>query len=186
MESRMPQARNRVAALNVFPPSLRFRVAADGELTRHPVEPIAADIRLEGDGKRKAFLKVVAGLIGVNFDSLHQRDKRRRIRRASALAMAVVVALIGMGLTLVKIQRIERSQSEITNRMAFLPDETDMLRNKIEAKKAGAAATYSFYVGHNLPSFWYYLTQKGESINTVAHKYSLTVEELQQAQDKTR
>ena len=56
-----------------FPPSLRFRIGPNGELSNEPAEPIAADIRPEGDGKRLAKLKLAAGLLGVELDALVRR-----------------------------------------------------------------------------------------------------------------
>ena len=44
------------------------------------LEPLAADARSQGDGFAAAFLKLVAGLIGVGLDELRQRDLRRRQR----------------------------------------------------------------------------------------------------------
>jgi len=56
-----------------FPPAL------------HAAEPIAADVRPGNDGKRHAKLngklKLLAGMLGVGFDALKQRDQERRIRR---------------------------------------------------------------------------------------------------------
>lgn len=72
-----------------FPPALR------------QFEPIAADARPEGDGKTNAKLKLLAGMLGVNFDALKQRDKRRQRRQmlltgvAVGLAMLVMATLIG-------------------------------------------------------------------------------------------
>jgi hypothetical protein len=43
-----------------FPPALRCKVGADGELTNIAEEPIAADARTQADGKELAKLKVVA------------------------------------------------------------------------------------------------------------------------------
>lgn len=55
------------------------------------LEPIAADARWEGDGKANAKLKLLAGMLGVSFDALKQRDAQRQIRR---LQMTVAVALV--------------------------------------------------------------------------------------------
>ena len=65
-----------------FPPALRFAVDASGALTDEPEEPVAADARREGDGRRFALLKVAAGLLGVKLDDLIQREASRRARRA--------------------------------------------------------------------------------------------------------
>ena len=89
-----------------------FAVIVDGEPNAGDVrecfppvlrqfEPIAADARPAGDGKTNAKLKLLAGMLGVNFDSLKQRDAKRRRRRliltsvAVGLLVALMIALIG-------------------------------------------------------------------------------------------
>ena len=79
-----------------FPPAMRFVVTPDGTITDVPAEPIAADLRPEGDGKRVGKLKVVAGLIGVGLDELVRREAQRRQRR---LRYAVAASLAGMTVT---------------------------------------------------------------------------------------
>jgi outer membrane protein assembly factor BamB len=80
--------------LECFPPGVRFRVDADGGLTDQGTEPIAADARKKGDGKRNAKLKLAAGLLGVNYNDLKQREKWRAVRRKIALSLVAAV-LIG-------------------------------------------------------------------------------------------
>ena len=71
-----------------FPPALR-EPRRDGA----PVaEPIAADVRRSGDGKAHARLKLVAGILGMNYDRLAQRDQRRSYRRMAMIAGAAVLA----------------------------------------------------------------------------------------------
>jgi tetratricopeptide (TPR) repeat protein len=53
--------------------------------TNGAVEPLAADIRKAGDGKRLAKLKLVAGILGVGLDELRRRDKQRQ-RKLQLLA----------------------------------------------------------------------------------------------------
>jgi eukaryotic-like serine/threonine-protein kinase len=62
-----------------FPPALRL------------TNPLAADARPQGDGRRDAFLKLVAGMLGVSFDSLRQRDAQRRLQR---LVLTISTALL--------------------------------------------------------------------------------------------
>lgn len=69
-----------------FPPALRFKLDRHGELTAEPAEPLAADAREEGDGKRVALLKTAAGMLGVGLDDLIRRDARARARRMQAIA----------------------------------------------------------------------------------------------------
>ena len=64
-----------------FPPAARYRVLPNGQLTTERTEPIAADARPQGDGVRRARFKLLAGLLGVNFDELWRRERRRRLRK---------------------------------------------------------------------------------------------------------
>lgn len=75
-----------------FPPAL----TAPGE-DGQPVEPLAADARRDADGRERAFLKLVAGLLGVSFDQLAQREAQRRQRR---LVQVAVASLAGMTLAI--------------------------------------------------------------------------------------
>lgn len=59
-------------------------------------EPLAADARKTGDGKRNAFLKLLAGVIGVRYDELRQREQLRRQRRLLAFAAAASVGFLLM------------------------------------------------------------------------------------------
>jgi len=70
-----------------FPPALKFKLGPDGELSGERTEPIAADARPGKDGRTNALLKLVSGVIGVSYDLLAQRDKRRKqaFRRKVAL-----------------------------------------------------------------------------------------------------
>ncbi|MDN3647235.1 toll/interleukin-1 receptor domain-containing protein [Pontixanthobacter aestiaquae] len=61
-------------------------------------EPLAADLRREGDGPRLGFLKIVAGIAGVPLDALINRDAQRRVRRVTAITAAAVAAMVVMAL----------------------------------------------------------------------------------------
>lgn len=78
-----------------FPPALRYRVGADGQLTDVRTEPIAADARKGKDGRENSKLKLLAGVLGVGFDELKQREQRRvrqqRLRRAAAISASLVL-----------------------------------------------------------------------------------------------
>ena len=79
-----------------FPPALRHRLRGDGELGTERTEPIAADARRGKDGRNNARLKLIAGMLGVGFDALRQREQQRRNRQLFAIAAS---ALVGMVLT---------------------------------------------------------------------------------------
>lgn len=61
-------------------------------------EPLAADLRKEGDGPRLGFLKVVAGIARVPLDALINRDAQRRVRRVTAITVAAIAAMVVMAL----------------------------------------------------------------------------------------
>jgi tetratricopeptide (TPR) repeat protein len=79
-----------------FPPALRFKYDRRGHQTTKRAEPLAADFRVDGEGRRLAFLKLVAGMLGVGLDELVQREQTRRHRRMAWLAAA---SLAGMAVT---------------------------------------------------------------------------------------
>jgi len=92
-------------ATECFPEALRFRSGADGELSGLRAEPIAADLRPGGDGKRFAISKLVAGLTGARLDELVQREHHRRSRKLRALAAglgALVLLFAGLALEAVR------------------------------------------------------------------------------------
>lgn len=64
-------------------------------------EPLAADARPGADGKHGAFIKIVAGLLGVGNDALRQREQQRRIRFFAGLAgAAAAVSVVTIGLAI--------------------------------------------------------------------------------------
>lgn len=69
-----------------FPQSLRFKVDEAGTITDRPAEPVAADLRKGGDGKKYALSKLVAGLTGARLDDLIQREQARRNARMRTVA----------------------------------------------------------------------------------------------------
>ena len=78
-----------------FPIALRFGVGVDGQVDEaRPVEPIAADIRKGRDLRANAKLRLIAGAIGVSFDELKQRDRRRRRFLFASWSLAAVALLI--------------------------------------------------------------------------------------------
>ena len=83
---------SREPALDCFPPAL-LQPDASGVQR----EPLAADARAAGDGRERAFLKLVAGLLGVGYDTLAQREAQRRNRK---LAIVAAASLAGMAIAL--------------------------------------------------------------------------------------
>lgn len=90
-----PNASDRpeLGTLECFPPALRFRVGADGQLTDTRTEPIAADARKGKDGRENSKLKLLAGVLGVGYDELKQRERHRVRRQRLKLAASVLGSL---------------------------------------------------------------------------------------------
>jgi|GEM_PF-3593266 len=74
-----------------FPLSLIRKLAPDGTLSSEVVEPLAVDVR--SHGKKDTLLKIAAGLLGVPFDDLKRRDRRRRLWRIALIATAIITVL---------------------------------------------------------------------------------------------
>ena len=72
--------------LECFAEALRFNVGREGAVTDTPAEQVAADARKHADGKNNALLKLLAGILGVGFDELRQRELQARNRRLAMLA----------------------------------------------------------------------------------------------------
>jgi WD40 repeat protein len=80
-----------------FHEALRYRWSENGEATAIRSEPIAADAREGKDGRNNAKLKLLAGLLGVNYDDLKQRDNERRIRRLRIVVALALLLVSGFG-----------------------------------------------------------------------------------------
>jgi len=79
-----------------FPPALRQKFDRRGRPTGKRAEPLAADLREDGESRRLGFIKLVAGMLGVGLDDLLQRETTRRQRR---MAMLAALSLGGMAVT---------------------------------------------------------------------------------------
>lgn len=116
-----------------FPPALRYKLGADGELSDIPAEPLAADLREQADGREHAKLKIIAGLLGVGFDDLKRRDLQTRNRRLVILASissAVAAVTLALAVKAVVAQRAaERSRQQGEDLIGFMLGD---LRDKLE------------------------------------------------------
>jgi tetratricopeptide (TPR) repeat protein len=77
-----------------FPPALRHAYDKRGRPTKKRAEPIAADFRESGDGRRLGFLKIVAGMLGVGLDEIVQREAVRRQKRLRLIATASLAGML--------------------------------------------------------------------------------------------
>lgn len=98
-------------AEDCFAPTLKFELDDKGELSDQPKEPIAADARQQGDGYRSARLKLVAGLLGIGFDDLRQRELQRHNRRLMGIAGASLAGMVfTIGLSMVALDARDEAQ----------------------------------------------------------------------------
>jgi tetratricopeptide (TPR) repeat protein len=132
-----------------FPEALRVRV--EGE-----PEPVAADFRETGDGRRMAQLKLVAGLLDLPLDQLIQRDLQRRQRRVTVITGAsIALSLIMAALALLAVS----AQSEAERRKAEAEDLIEFMLNDLRLKlepvgrldvlDAVGAKVIEYYEGQN-------------------------------------
>jgi tetratricopeptide (TPR) repeat protein len=116
-----------------FPPSLRVRFDSRGRPTTQRAEPIAADLREEGDGRKMGLLKIAAGMMGVGLDDLAQREAQRRHRRLYAITAASVVGMLftsGLAYTAIDARDEARDQRrEAEGLIGFMLGD---LRSKLE------------------------------------------------------
>ena len=75
---------------DAFPETVRYQLDSDGVITDIAAEPLAADARPEGDGRSGARLKLIAGMLGVSYGDLRNREQRRRNRTLGIFAVAAI------------------------------------------------------------------------------------------------
>ena len=84
-----------------------------------PLDPLAADARRGGDGRERAFLKIAAGLLGVGYDRLAEREAAARNKRLVGIASgstAMSVAVAGLALYADQQRRAADEQREAAER----------------------------------------------------------------------
>lgn len=111
-----------------FPPRL---LQPDAQGVVH--EPLAADARREGDGRERAFLKLVAGLLGVGYDALAQREAHRRTRRMAIVAAA---SLAGMAIALALAATAWVARNDAQRRQAQAEDILGFMLGDLRGKLA--------------------------------------------------
>ena len=116
-----------------FSPALRVQVGSDGKPSGAPAEVVAADARPEGDGPRLAFIRLAAGLLGVGFDELRQRELQRRNQR---LMLITACSVAGMALTLGLAALAWHSRNEAI-----------LARNDAQRRQDQAEALHAFMLG---------------------------------------
>ena len=111
------------AEFECFPEGLMYQMGPDGNLTNRRSEPIAADARPGKDNKQNAKLKLIAGMLGVGFDALKQREQQRRQKR---MVIITAAAIVGMVVTsgLATMAVLARNEANVQRRQAEIDAET--------------------------------------------------------------
>jgi len=101
-----------------FPKAIKYKLGTDGLLSDDKAEPIAADARKDKDGKENSLLKLIAGLLGVGYDQLKQRETVRK-RNRMFLLNSFLFVLLGIMSTITIWAFSERKESERQKNLAF-------------------------------------------------------------------
>ncbi|MHA6288742.1 TIR domain-containing protein [Maricaulis sp. CAU 1757] len=121
-----PEAAAAGTADACFPPVLLR--PAEGETVR---EPVGADFRPGGDGRRLGLLKLISGLLDLKLDQLIQRDAQRRQRRVTAITViSLAFSLVLMALTFFAVS----AQSEAERRKAEAEDLIEFMLSDLRIK----------------------------------------------------
>jgi hypothetical protein len=151
-----PNADPDLGELECFPPSVRFKVDAAGELTSEATEPIAADGRVGKDGKANARLKLLSGMLEVGFDQLHQRERQRALRRRFrlllvSLALTVTmfagyVALADLGVGVPGGEGVRTTLDRFdASLFRPIPDDAAVRRAALETRKAASSVLFNVW-----------------------------------------
>ncbi len=117
-----------------FCPALRFTLDGSGRPTGERTEPIAADARPGADSKGNAKLRLIAGMLGVAFDALVQREAHRHRRRMLAITVASVLGMaIATGLAV----SAYVARSEARQRQAQTEDALNFMLGDLHDKLEG-------------------------------------------------
>jgi len=133
----------------VFPEALRYRLGPDGELTTTTSEPLAADLRASGDGRRLGLLKLIAGIVDLPVADLVNRDLARARKRVTVVTASALSAMLVMGtLTWTAVdarKRAEESRAQAEGQIEFML--TDLRK---EVQKVGRLDALQVVADHAL------------------------------------
>ncbi|MGB6536119.1 MAG: tetratricopeptide repeat protein [Xanthobacteraceae bacterium] len=113
-----------------FPRPLRYQVAADGTITDEPIEPLAADVREQGDGKNLALAKIVARLLGLQTDEIFRRAERERRKEwriragVSSLICALLVGGVGVSFLYYRNQQALAEVEKLVDQLSPISEAT--------------------------------------------------------------
>jgi tetratricopeptide (TPR) repeat protein len=112
---------------------LRYKYDRRGHRTTKRADPLAADFRVGGENNRTAFLKLVAGMLGVGLDELVQRETVRRQRRLAYVAAASLAGMaVTSGLAITAIQARDEAREQRREAEGLIGFMLGDLKDKLE------------------------------------------------------
>lgn len=115
-----------------FPPALR-NVGLE--------EPLAADLRAEGDGWAEGSAKLIAGILGIPFGELRDREvARARRRRQLSIGLTLLFAVLAIAALVAANFASERSQ-RIASAMAVMLEQVSQRLQQVKAATASGRMT---------------------------------------------
>jgi len=136
-----------------FPPALGYRV--DSHELAERSEPIAADLRPGGDGRRLVRLKIIAGMLGIGLDELLRRDDHRRRQQlivVTAASLAGMAAMAGLAIS------AWRARNEAQQQRAHAEGLIEFMLTDLR-KKLEPSGKLDLMDGVGLEALKYYKTQ---------------------------
>ncbi len=122
-----------------FPKTLLYEASADGFTTGRRAEPLAADVRPGKDGRDNARLKLLAGILGIGFDQLKQRERRRRFaQRVQVAVLGLVVLGAGFGIWQYQAARVAQEEARAARESTF-GEARQTARASLEVPESDAA-----------------------------------------------
>jgi WD40 repeat protein len=141
----------------IFPAALRYELSADGTVSNDPVTVLAADVRVEGDGKSLALAKVIAGVTGLGTEEIARRaaqDRRQALRNRVIGLSSVGCVLAG----LVVWAEVQQRAAETSERRASDQSDNALIKQSgllaslsLQATNSGDAATGMMLALEGLP-----------------------------------
>jgi len=124
--SGIPNARKRgfPSSWECLPKSLRYNLTELGDIKSERGDPLATDLRPNGDGKKLGFIKLISGLMGLRLDQFLQRQlahARRRMMGILISSSALISIFAGLAWATHSAQlRAEARQADAENFVEYL------------------------------------------------------------------